>query len=57
MELDFGGVFVDKKPNQFIQKSTYWLVHAYNPIDWYAWEPEVFGIMPVTGAVSPRGTK
>jgi uncharacterized protein YyaL (SSP411 family) len=33
----------NKKPNQLInEKSPYLLQHAYNPVDWYAWNKEAF---------------
>jgi len=32
-----------KKPNRLAhEQSPYLLQHAYNPVDWYAWEPEAF---------------
>lgn len=34
---------MEKKPNRLIhEKSPYLLQHAYNPVDWYPWEPEAF---------------
>ncbi len=33
----------NKKPNRLInEKSPYLLQHAYNPVDWYAWNEEAF---------------
>jgi len=33
----------NRKPNRLIsQKSPYLLQHAYNPVDWYSWDPEAF---------------
>ena len=33
----------DKKTNRLInEKSPYLLQHAYNPVDWYSWDGEVF---------------
>jgi uncharacterized protein YyaL (SSP411 family) len=33
----------ENKANRLIkEKSPYLLQHAYNPVDWYAWEPEAF---------------
>ena len=33
----------ERKPNRLIkEKSPYLLQHAYNPVDWYPWEPEAF---------------
>ncbi|MBP2625784.1 MAG: glycoside hydrolase family 76 [Firmicutes bacterium] len=40
---NFGGAFVDKKPNNLInEKSPYLLQHAYNPVDWHPWGDEAF---------------
>jgi uncharacterized protein len=33
----------NRKPNRLINsKSPYLLQHAYNPVEWYEWEPEAF---------------
>jgi uncharacterized protein YyaL (SSP411 family) len=33
----------NSKPNRLIhEKSPYLLQHAYNPVDWYPWDPEAF---------------
>ncbi|HYF82183.1 MAG TPA: DUF255 domain-containing protein [Clostridia bacterium] len=33
----------EKVPNRLItQKSPYLLAHAFNPINWFTWEPEAF---------------
>lgn len=33
----------NRQPNRLIaEKSPYLLQHAYNPVNWYAWEDEAF---------------